>query len=829
MCSARLRSNPSGLAILCLMAAMSVVGVAQGVASPEFQPAGLENDAPVKFQTIPASSRSDERFLDERSVDERSVDESGLGLSLIQHLASDQKQFWTSPRALTRRDLKTTAHFAALTGLLIAGDSWIARQRPDQASSWKRSREVSDYALFSLVGAGGGAYLWGHLTKNDRLRETGLLSGEAALNSTAVVFALKRITQRPRPQEDRGYGSFFRGGDSFPSEHSALAWSAASVLAHEYPGAMTKFLAYGLASAVTLARVTSQQHFASDALVGSALGWYFGRQAYRSHHDPELGGAPWGTIEQSAEAASSRPENMGSPYVPLDNWIYPALDRLVALGYIDTAISGIRPWTRMECARLLEEAGERISTEDNGEENGGVLLLYDSLTTEFKSETEALGGGQNLSLNVDSIYTRFTGISGPPLADGYHFGQTIVNDYGRPYAEGLSLLSGFAAHASAGPFALYVRGEYQHTPTIEPLSESQRNLIAAIDDNPVVSAVPAHEINQFRLLDTYVAWNWDNTQVSAGKQSLWWGPGSAGPLLFSNDAEPVYMLRVNRVTALTLPGWLKSLGPVGGDFFFGKLSGHRFPNGPFIHGSKISFRPTPNLELGFSRTIIFAGQGHPLTWGSFWSSFIRGGDRPGRPDPGDRRTGFDFSYRIPKLRRWLTLYNDSMADDDPLPLLAPQNSAMQPGLYLSHFPRIPKLDFRAEAVYTDVFAASSIHGTYVYWNWDYHDSYTNHGNLLGNWIGREGRGFQIWSTYWFSPRSRLQFGYRGASVSNDFLAGGGGLNDYGVRGETPIRQGFVLSGLLQYETWHLPVLTPGPQANFTAAFQIEIRPFQKLR
>src|SRR5882762_1407248 len=123
MCSARLRSNPSGLAILCLMAAMSVVGVAQGVASPEFQPAGLENDAPVKFQTIPASSRSDERFLDERSadersVDERSVDESGLGLSLIQHLASDQKQFWTSPRALTRRDLKTTAHFAALTGLL---------------------------------------------------------------------------------------------------------------------------------------------------------------------------------------------------------------------------------------------------------------------------------------------------------------------------------------------------------------------------------------------------------------------------------------------------------------------------------------------------------------------------------------------------------------------------------------------------------------------------------------------------------------------------------------------------------------------------------------
>src|SRR5262249_47324520 len=155
-------------------------------------------------------------------------------------------------------------------------------------------KNISDYAVYSLIGAGGGAFLWGHLTHNDRLQETGLLSGEAAINSTAVTYLLKQITQRPRPMADHGDGTFFQGGQSFPSEHSAIAWCIASVAAHEYPGTLTKILAYGLASTVTLTRVTSQQHFPSDAFIGSALGWYLGRQIYRAHHDPELGGAPWG-------------------------------------------------------------------------------------------------------------------------------------------------------------------------------------------------------------------------------------------------------------------------------------------------------------------------------------------------------------------------------------------------------------------------------------------------------------------------------------------------------------------------------------------------------
>ena len=72
-------------------------------------------------------------------------------------------------------------------------------------------------------------------------------------------------------------------------------------------------MAYGLASTVTLTRVTGKQHFSSDVVVGSALGWYLGRQIYRARHDPELGGAAWGNLrdDDTEEASAPRPHKHG--------------------------------------------------------------------------------------------------------------------------------------------------------------------------------------------------------------------------------------------------------------------------------------------------------------------------------------------------------------------------------------------------------------------------------------------------------------------------------------------------------------------------------------
>jgi hypothetical protein len=91
-------------------------------------------------------------------------------------------------------------------------------------------------------------------------------------------------------------------------------------------------MAYGLASLVSVSRVKGHQHFPSDAIIGSAIGNLVAQDIYSRHHDPELGGGEWSSIREIVRSHDQSPANQGSPYVPLDSWVYPALDRLMALG-----------------------------------------------------------------------------------------------------------------------------------------------------------------------------------------------------------------------------------------------------------------------------------------------------------------------------------------------------------------------------------------------------------------------------------------------------------------------------------------------------------------
>jgi len=645
-----------------------------------------------------------------------------------------------------------------------------------------------------------------------------------------VTYAFKVTTQRQRPYQGRGNGDFFSGGLSFPSEHSALSWSIASVIAHEYPGWFTKFAAYGLASAVTLARVTAQQHFPSDVVIGAGLGWYFGHEVYRAHHDPALGGAAWGNyLEPSDEPKQRNPQNMSSPYVPMDNWVYPLFDRLAALGVLKSAYLGIRPWTRMECARLLEEAAD-----DNPPESGESSVIYRELSREFADELGRLNGAANLGIKVDSVYARATHISGTPLTDGFHFAQTLVNDYGRPYSSGFNSISGFTAHALAGPLSFSMQGEYQHSPAVPGYSPGVQQAIASADAT-LPFARGRGDVNRFDLLDSTVAAQYHNLQFSAGKQSEWWSGSSSGPFLMSNNAEPVLAFKLDSVSPYRIPLLSKLLGDVRSQYFLGRLDGHHFefdvdhlvgPTNvqpqPFIQGAKVNFKPTENLELGFGFTALFAGPGLPFTFKNFLRTFYS--HTSSSTNPGKRFTSFDFSYRIPGLRDWLTLYRDSLAVDEYTPLSSSRPS-LNMGLYMPKLPKLNRLDFRAEVIgtpHTKEFAPG-----FVYYGLRrYRDGYTNDGNLLASWIGRAGRGGQGWLTYWFSPRSTMQFGYRYQKVDRDFLQGGH-LDDFSLRPQVLFNRNISLSGNLQYEHWFFPLLSQTGRSNVTA--QLQLTYFPQLR
>lgn len=769
-------------------------------------------------------------------------------LNLGKDFLGDQKSIWTSPARLRVSDLDWLVPISGIGAGLFVTDRDVSTHLSNDPSTISRYKNISTAGIAALAGGAAGLWVLSYPSHNVHWRETGFLAGEAALDTLVDVEVLKYSLRRERPFQGDGSGPFFSGGTSFPSEHAAAAWAVAGVFAHEYPGIFPKLAAYGLASLVSYSRIRAKQHFPSDVFVGGLMGQMVAQDIYSRHYDPELGGQAWRSIGEVLRGDGDlSPANQASPYVPMDSWIYPAMERLMALGAIDSAFASLRPWTRRECARALGDAENHLGDPSGDDTEAGHL--YHRLAEEFGEELED-SNGRNFHLRVESVYTRVTGISGPPLGDGLHydFGQTFINDFGRPYEEGTNGIAGFSAWMTSGRWVGYVRGEYQHAPSAPALPESVLQIIPSLQGLPgTPPATPFAAVNRFQLLDAYAGLDADNWQFTFGQQSLWWGPTEGGPTLYSTNAVPIPMFRVNRVSPLDLPWIFHLLGPVRIELFFGQMTGHNFvayaPSDagpfsfigsytqtlnpqPFLHGEKVAFKPTPNFEFSFSRTTIMGGPGVPITLGTLKTSYFSTGNAPpGTPgDPGDRRSAMDWEYRVPKLRDWVTFYGDAFSDDQFSPIAYWDRSVISAGLYFARIPKIPKLDFRAEGVFSDTPAGGNLSHGFFYFNSRFHDGYTEDGNLIGSWIGREGQGAQGWVNYWFTPKNRLQANYRHEKVSQQFLPGGGTITDVGLRGDLWTTTELSFTANVQYETWNFPIIRPGQQTDISASLQVTFWP-----
>src|SRR5258708_34200154 len=130
---------------------------------------------------------------------------------------------------------------------------------------------------------------------------------------------------------------------------------------------------------------------------------------------------------------------IGSTYVPVDSWIYPAVDRLHALGYVDTAYLGMRPWPRLTIVHMLKATADKINADDNSEK---ACTIYRVVQNELKPDVEQLNGSHAPHVQIESAYTRLLGITGTPLGDSFHVGQTIVNDFGEPIERASNNITG---------------------------------------------------------------------------------------------------------------------------------------------------------------------------------------------------------------------------------------------------------------------------------------------------------------------------------------------------------------------------------------------------
>ena len=752
------------------------------------------------------------------------VSSGSIPHDFVKDISEDQKNIFFSPTHLKTRDLKWLIPLGAVTGYLLATDQRSMTERiKTNALAQKRSSDFSDGGVLALAAVPTFLAWKGWHDGNNYHRDSGILSARALTDTLIDAELLKLIADRERPSLDGSAGSFETGSrlnSSFPSIHAASAWSIASVVATRYPNWFTQLTAYSLASAVSFSRISARQHFPSDVVAGSAMGFLIGRYVARQGalRPPR---AHWKDDDVQYVTKELAPTN-GATFVPLDSWVYPALDRLAALGFIPSQIVGLRPWSRSECRRQLKEADsftedQRIDAGIKGEVLETLAALHQELDT----------NAQSGSVVLDSFYSRSGYISGLVLHNSLDFGQTWRNDYGRPFGTGFNMINGFTMHAESGHFFAEYQGEQQYSPGDVPYSLATRQWISVLDENPLQPAQPQTDTNHFQTIEGYVGVRFSNLEFSVGQQAIWWGPTYDAPLSFSTNALPLKSAKLTTAQPFHLPGVLKHLGEIRTEFMIGKLGGQQYTWRPWFNAQKVSFKLTENLELGFTRWSILWGVGHPITFDSLLANLLstnspHGLAGIGANDPGDRKAGFDFKYRIPGLRNWLTLYSDSYSDDDPSPLASPRRAAWSPGIYLTRVPGLARLSLRAEVAST-MLMTSDNGGWLNYINNEYHSGNTNYGYLVGNPVGRDARAIEGWVTYRLAPRKSLEAGYRQSKTGNNFLPGGGTQSDATLKAEWGLRRDWHASAFLQYERFDIPVIG-APGTNVSGWLQIAWEP-----
>jgi hypothetical protein len=621
-------------------------------------------------------------------------------------------------------------------------------------------------------------------------------------------------------------------------------------------------------------------------LLATLFFWTAGPVAAQQPATPKAA-APQSAGHNGGVEPDCAPAALGSPYIPVDSWVYPAMLRLYSLGYVDDVFLGMRPWTRASLGRMVEQAGEQIADADEGTDTNEAQGIYDALVRELRYDSQGPCLAHQGMARIESVYSVARAISGTPLRDSFHLGSTVINDYGRPYEGGLNNYTGASGYASAGRFVFYARGEFQAAPSADGYSQALGQALSTVDATTFLNAATGLPYNQAtipmgpiattadaRVIEAFVSAHVLNHEISFGRQDDWLGPGLGGGMAYSNNAANITSFRINRIEPLYVPLLSKLTGPIRYDFLIGPLRGHTYmpnpnypqsganvinPGNPWVHVEKISFRPTKNLEFGFERTVIWAGKGHGyVNAKSFLRSFFSvtspsGADKNDALDPGARFGAFDFSYRLPFVRNWLTLYTDSEVHDDVSPIDAPRRASYRPGLYLSHVPGLAKLDLRVEAASTDPSSSNNSiqYGQFMYWEQIQKQGYTNQGQLFGDWIGREDKGGQAWITWHLSGNEMIQAGYRNQKATRNFipgsttqtipaltppcpsytpclLPGGTTLNDINFQVVKRFGKDFEVNGNFAIEHWKAPIYLPGPQTVTTTTIQLTWFPERKV-
>jgi hypothetical protein len=204
--------------------------------------------------------------------------------SFTKQFLEQQRGLWMSPLHIGQKDMKWLLPLGISAGALLRTDRNISNEATEAVALRRPSRIISQAGSAKATSVAPLVLMTiGRLSNNERASEAGRVGLQALLHSALIVQMLKSATNRERPNKLTGDGGFWDGGKSFPSGHAMTSWALATAISDQYPDKKwISITGYSVAAAVSISRVGGLNHFPSDVLIGSSLGWLIGH--YVSHH-----------------------------------------------------------------------------------------------------------------------------------------------------------------------------------------------------------------------------------------------------------------------------------------------------------------------------------------------------------------------------------------------------------------------------------------------------------------------------------------------------------------------------------------------------------------
>jgi hypothetical protein len=428
--------------------------------------------------------------------------------------------------------------------------------------------------------------------------------------------------------------------------------------------------------------------------------------------------------------------------IPLDDAIYVELDTLNNLGVLDTYISEIRPISRIEAARLVVEAQDNLSRV--ADPAGLAHSLVNDLAAQLPQEVEWIKDDRqdnlgNVFYPLERIEAGYVFSSGQrrtfnnngvgPL-HAVEATPLLANDDDLSTEPGSNEVGRLAMWEGLGSFfTVYGEGA-----VAGPLTRAGQN-------------------PRLDLLTGAGVVSWGNLALSFGKEEMVWGTGYFGALSQGANAAPFPALRLRNIHPTYLPGFLRYLGPMRFDAFFGQLDGDRYFAHPWLDGQALVFKPLPTVEFGIDHAIMFGGRHND---GYNWAGFLGRATAfdTGNPTVGNTnsRGGLFVKAYFPHWRG-LQIYQETLGEDNLtkevpgigrfLPFLS---VSYQGGVYLPRLSADGRTTLRFE--YAVIESNYSNHSDSLYWAYD--------NRLMGYPLGPDSSRADLALQRWVDNRNRLQ-------------------------------------------------------------------------